>query len=296
MNKRLREFRAALADVPAVTTHWTDVARDPNDPRAIAHRARTLNAAWRAPIPDRTQFILERVIGRRVLDVGCVAHDIDRMNSAGWLHRRIAKAASECVGVDILREGVAHMREMGFEAVVHDLSTGPGPLGHVPRFDVIVAGELIEHVSNLDMLFKAAQDLLTSQGELVITTPNPYAPQRVRAGQRGECWENTDHIMYAFPSGIAELCERNGLVLAEAATTVPKQRRMSTIRESARSAKRRLQGTSWSPAGIATQGTLRPIRLRGQGQVSRGSRRSTSWFTGETFIYVVRRRPEPADG
>jgi len=295
MNKRLRDFRSALTSVPADATHWTEVARDPNHPRAIAHRAQKLNAAWLDPIPDRTQFILDRVLGRRVLDVGCVAHDIDRMTSAEWLHRRVADAASACVGVDILPEGVAHMRKLGFEAVVHDLSTGSGPLAELSRFDVIVAGELIEHVANLDMLFKAARELLTPEGELILTTPNPYAPQRVRAGQRGVCWENTDHIMYAFPSGVAELADRNGLTLAEATTTRPKNRLPSTVREPLKSLKRRIRGTIWIPAGIATDGTLRPIRLREGRHVFHGRGRSAR-FVGETFIYVVRRRPEPADG
>ena len=78
-------------------------------------------------------------------------------------------------------------------------------------FDVIVAGELIEHVGSIDMLFEVARDLLSPTGEMILTTPNPWAPARVAAGQRGEVWENADHILFAFPSGVAELAERHGL-------------------------------------------------------------------------------------
>ena len=194
-----------LAEGSPVPERWSDVADDPNDVRALAGRARTLRAAWREPIADRAEFIVERCRGKRVMDLGCVAHDVERMKSPDWLHGRVAAAAASCLGVDVLPEGVARMVEAGYDVVAHDLTQGPGPLADAGPFDVIVAGELIEHVTSLDMLFTAARDLLGPQGELLITTPNPWAPHRVAAGQRGDCWENADHIMFAFPSGIAEL-------------------------------------------------------------------------------------------
>jgi 2-polyprenyl-3-methyl-5-hydroxy-6-metoxy-1,4-benzoquinol methylase len=269
-----------------------DVTSDPNSPFALAHRARVLQAAWRPPIDDRATFLETRCRDRKVLDVGCVAHDVDRMSSSTWLHGRIAAVSSRCIGVDVLASGVEEMRERGYEAVVHDLATGLGPIAALGPFDVIVAGELIEHVEGLDMLFTLASNALSDAGQLIITTPNPYAPVRVRAGQLGIVWENVDHIAYAFPSGIAELCERHGLRLSEAAVTADPS--PGGIVKRLRRLPRLVRGAGVT-AGFATRGTLRRVRAD-HGLLVRGPRR---WFLrrrpflGETFVYVVVNAPRP---
>ena len=287
-NVASQRFWQAMKDTDSVPGRWSDVADDPNDPRALVGRARTLRAAWREPVPDRVEFVVSRCAGRRVLDIGCVAHDVERMTSPQWLHGRVAAAASSCLGVDVLPAGVAHMVEAGYEAITHDLTAGPGPLADLDPFDVIVAGELIEHVPSLDMLFTAARDLLAPEGELIITTPNPWAPHRVAAGQRGDCWENADHILFAFPSGIAELADRHGLVLAEAMTT---RRAVASRRplDMARQLRRRLRGTDWWQMGYATRGAEVPVRIPGSRPLPAPRGPGGRVFVGETFVYVVRR-------
>jgi 2-polyprenyl-3-methyl-5-hydroxy-6-metoxy-1,4-benzoquinol methylase len=208
-HSRTRDFQRALTEHDDGVTRWSDLADDPNDPAALAFRARTLRSAWRDEIVDRGEFIVGRSRGLRVLDIGCVAHDVERMKSSQWLHGRVAAVAATCLGVDVLDEGVAHMKQLGYDAISHDLTEGPGPVAERGPFDVIVAGELIEHVPAMGMLFQAASELLADEGQLIVTTPNPWAPHRVRAGQRGDCWENTDHILFAFPSGMAELADRH---------------------------------------------------------------------------------------
>ncbi|MEZ5167609.1 MAG: methyltransferase domain-containing protein [Acidimicrobiales bacterium] len=218
-HSRAEAYRRAWAADTGTVDRWTGLSDDPNDAVVIARRARTLAAAWRPPIEDRTAFLEHRVRGRRVLDIGCVAHDADRMDAPEWLHGRLARAAGECVGVDILEAGVAQMRRRGFDAVVHDLSDGLGPLAARGPFDVITAGELIEHVADLDMLFRVAARGADRRRRARRHDTEPYAAAPGPGRAAGNRVENVDHIVYAFPSGIAELAERRGLELVEAATT-----------------------------------------------------------------------------
>jgi len=290
-HSRHRRFAEALNGPVRSVRHWSELSSDPNAPTVLAHRARMLQAAWRPPIADRIAFIEERCRNRKVLDVGCVAHDVERMSAPSWLHGRIAAVAGHCVGVDVLDAGVQEMRRRGYDVVLHDLRTGLGPIAGEGPFDVIVAGELIEHVEALDMLFTVAAQALGDTGQLIITTPNPYAPDRVRAGQLGIVWENVDHIVYAFPSGIAELCERHGLRLAEAAVTAD-HRPGGTLVPRLRTLLRLLRGQGWVAAGYATNGALRHVRA--DPPLLRRCRR---WFlgrrpfVGETFVYIVGRAP-----
>ena len=290
-HNRSKSFNAALTAPPVAEAgahRWTDDAADPNDPRALVARADVLRRAWRPPIADRVRFIADRCAGKRVLDIGCVAHDVARMSSPQWLHGQVAAVAASCVGVYVLDSGIQQMRENGFDAVSHDLREGLGPLADRGPFDVIVAGELIEHVETIAMLFTTAAAGLAPEGEMILSTPNPYAPARVRAGQRGIVWENVDHILYAFPSGIAELCERYGLVLAEATTSV--DRGPSGIEQRLRAVKRRLRGTRYETVGYTTVGSRRVVRAKASrfGGLGRLWRRGAP-FLGETFLYVVRR-------
>ena len=285
------------AQISSTETHsnarWSALSADPRDAVVLEQRAEVLAAAWRPRVADRTSFIVERCQGRRVLDIGCVAHDEARMASTEWLHRHVAEAALDCVGVDVLPEGVAAMVDAGFTAVVADLAADPNALAGQPLFQVIVAGELIEHVGDLNMLFEVAAKYLTADGEMIITTPNPYAPARVRAGRRGDIWENADHIMYAFPSGIAELAERHGLLLAEATTCNPKRpQRVSPLRW----LKRTIRRSHYHRRGFGTTvGVVRPVILDRREWLDR----SLDWlmakmssrhrFTGETAIYTITR-------
>jgi predicted TPR repeat methyltransferase len=226
-----------------------------------------------------------------VLDIGCVAHDAAEIDSSSWLHARLAAAAQLCIGVDVLEQGLEVMRRRGYEVVLHDLRTGLGTIADKGPFDVIVAGELIEHVESLDMLFDVASALLASDGQLIITTPNPYAPHRVRAGQRGIVWENVDHILYAFPSGIAELAERHGLVLSEATTArTDDGSRRSAFAQRIRDIARGVVGSK-SPVGFSSLGEQKVRRVHHGSIVEllHGISSPRPRFLGETFVYVVRR-------
>lgn len=292
-HSRSAEFERAINNSFAGVSgarRWTHLARDPNDPQAIAARSSVLRAAWRPAINDRVAFLVDRCQGENVLDVGCVAHDVARMDSVQWLHGRLAAVATSCLGVDVLEEGVDEMRSRGYRVLVHDLGRGLGPVAEYAPFDVIVAGELIEHVENLSMLFDVAAEALAHGGQLIVTTPNPYAPHRVRAAQLGIVWENTDHIVYAFPSGMAELAQRHGLVLAEAMVTNDSPGRQS-IAQRLRSAKRRTLGRQWATVGFATLGRPRTRRVvyGPLGRLLRCMSIPGRRFTGETFIYVFQR-------
>jgi hypothetical protein len=139
-HSRSKLFQDALASfVPGTPgpKRCTDVAADPNHPAALVRRAEVLRQAWRPPIGDRLEFVANRCAGKHVLDIGCVAHDVARMSSQQWLHGRVAAVAASCVGVDVLDEGVEHMRAIGFDAMSHDLREGLGPLAERDPFDVI---------------------------------------------------------------------------------------------------------------------------------------------------------------
>ena len=202
---------------------WREITDTPTDREAIRRRRRVVEAAMAPGHVERLDVIREHCLGMRVLDLGCVGHSVDtREIRPGWLHDKVRGWASECVGVDYEPKGVAALREAGLTVELHDITTGAGPLANLPPFDVVVAGEIVEHLDTPRAIFDLARDVLRRGGHLIVTTPNPYGQTRVRAGQLGLGWENVDHILYLPPSGAVELAERaGGLTLTSLGTSEP---------------------------------------------------------------------------
>jgi hypothetical protein len=80
-------------------------------------------------------------------------------------------------------------------------------------FDIIVAGELIEHLGRPESSSSSVGATWLLAGGLVLTTPNPYYLDRVRDALLGGSRENKDHVSLWFAGGIAEMVEREGLRL-----------------------------------------------------------------------------------
>jgi SAM-dependent methyltransferase len=197
---------------------WSDLSTDPNSDKVLQYRQEALIRAWRsAPPENRLAYIVEQCRDRAVLDVGCAGHGGD-MERGGWLHARIQDVAAECLGIDVNKESVKRAREYGFYVQCFDILSGSNTAKMVlgqGRFDVMVAGEVIEHLRDPLRLLEVASTVLKDTGKVIITTPNPYAPHRVFAGRTRYVWENADHLFYIFPSGMVEMAERTGFQLVE---------------------------------------------------------------------------------
>ncbi len=129
--------------------------------------------------------------------------------SGRWLHRHVVEVAKACTGVDVLPEGVAELRERGYDVLLHDVTESPLE----DRFEVIVAGEIVEHLGSPQALFDAAAEMLDSGGVFVVTTPNPYMLHRAWKYLRGRFPDSVDHAVLLGPSNMAELGDRAGLEL-----------------------------------------------------------------------------------
>jgi 2-polyprenyl-3-methyl-5-hydroxy-6-metoxy-1,4-benzoquinol methylase len=279
----------------APAMHWSDLVDDPNDPQAHEYRRNRLGT-WRNESRTRLELLRDLVRDRRVLDIGCVAHDVARTAKPAWLHAHLARAAASCVGVDYDTAGVAALRAQGFDVVAANVDQRPPDelLARAP-FDVVVAGELIEHLDRPAALFDFARPLLSPDGLLVITTPNPHAPWRVRAGQRGDVVENVDHVVYLFPSGIAELADRAGWQL-DWATTVDFPwslgLRHSLVALVTAAGRRAVGRRSPQPVGRLAL-PLRPAYLSPLDVLTLRYRRGAG-RSGATSVYALRLGAEPA--
>jgi predicted TPR repeat methyltransferase len=165
-------------------------------------------------------MLLEFARGRRVVHVGFVdEHRLEtKLGRGTWLHARLAETASSLVGLDVEEEGVRWATEQGFEAHVVDAQSpeAVAALGLEPA-EVVIAGEVVEHLDAPGPFFRALRELVGPQGLLVVTTPNAYRLLNFLAPAAGVELVHPDHTSWHSPHTLANLLARNGWELEGAA-------------------------------------------------------------------------------
>lgn len=124
-------------------------------------------------VEDRWKFIKKYVENKTVLDVGCselVATSNDPFKKDRWLFEKIRKLARDVIGTDINEEQVRTLWGQGYNVVLADAER----TDLQQTFDVVLAGELIEHLSNPGLFLDNMRRHLNENGVLIITTPNRF--------------------------------------------------------------------------------------------------------------------------
>lgn len=132
--------------------------------------------------------------GRRVLDLGC---------RDGALTRAYAEG-NELVGVDADREALEEAGKLGIETHWADLDA-PLPFPD-ESFDVVVAGELLEHLRDPARLVEEAKRVLRPGGTFVASVPNAYRfKNRLRflLGHKPE--DDPTHLQMFSPANVRAL-------------------------------------------------------------------------------------------
>ncbi|MCK4405711.1 MAG: class I SAM-dependent methyltransferase [Hadesarchaea archaeon] len=121
-------------------------------------------------LAKRIDWVCEHVKSKNVLDVGCVGdfHHMNIPNDKSLLHPRIAACAKSVLGVDINREGIERMRNLGYNVIYANSENFVSER----KFDVVVLGACVEHMDNPGLVLDRAWENLREKGHLIITTPN----------------------------------------------------------------------------------------------------------------------------
>ncbi len=104
--------------------------------------------------------VIKACRGKKILDVGC---------GLGFFSQQLAELGAEVTAIDVDRpalEFVSSNYSVTTEAV--DVDSGAFPRGD---FDVVLVGEILEHMADPADLMRKSRDVLAADGTLVLTTP-----------------------------------------------------------------------------------------------------------------------------
>jgi 2-polyprenyl-3-methyl-5-hydroxy-6-metoxy-1,4-benzoquinol methylase len=160
-----------------------------------------------------------RLVGsnKTVLDIGC--YD-------GRISAKILLNKNKVYGVDVSPVAIKKAQKAGIIAKVFNFEREGVP-NSFPKFDIVLAGELIEHILDTDSFVKKVNKVLKKDGFFVITTPNLAglgSRLSLMLGKMPWMIENdvlpgrSGHIRYFTLDELIILLDRNGFKIDEVVT------------------------------------------------------------------------------
>ncbi len=117
-------------------------------------------------LKDERGALIKALVGtdKKVLDIGCRDGALTQFFAPG----------NDVLGVDIDPSALEKARQLGIRTMKVDLNGEWRELGS-EKFDVVVAGEVLEHLYNPDKVVEKVRSKLTSQGLFLGSVPNAFS-------------------------------------------------------------------------------------------------------------------------
>ena len=171
---------------------------------------------------QRVDFIKQLCEGKKVLHLGCTnwPYTAEAIDNDMLLHFELQKIAAELYGFDYDQEGIDVLAKHGSTNLYRADLEKLDEVKLDETFDVIVAGEMIEHLNNPGLFLKGVQRFMNADTKLVITTINAYCAMRFAIyGLRGRGGEaepvHPDHVGYYSYLTLKLTVERQNLHIDE---------------------------------------------------------------------------------
>jgi 2-polyprenyl-3-methyl-5-hydroxy-6-metoxy-1,4-benzoquinol methylase len=222
-----------------------------------------------AAISDREEFITRTCQNRSVLHLGCAGWPLteESLRDGTLLHSALSKVSARAFGMDLCEEGLSVLRSHGFRDLIKldveeidqlHLETPP---------DVIVAGEILEHLSNPGLFLQGASILMRhAKCKLIISVPNAFSLRHFVSlmFQKTEL-VMPDHTAYYSFNTLSELVRRYGLQVREFYNYTEVSKRSSRFN---RFAKRLLNATLLRAFPHLSEGIIAVVEKRDDGDAA----------------------------
>lgn len=167
---------------------------------------------------QRLDVIREMCTGKRVLHLGCTnaPYTDEAIKNKMLLHFELERVAADLWGMDTDLAGIETLKSHGSKQIIYGDLENLDAVDLDQTFDIIVAGEIIEHLSNPGLFLDGIKRFMGDETLLILSTINAYCGMRFLwygiRGKRGRVeFVHPDHVAYYSYSTLKLLIERHGL-------------------------------------------------------------------------------------
>lgn len=166
--------------------------------------------------PDgRLKLLTKMCQDKVVAHVGCVDHHsllAERVASGNHLHQRLREVSARLYGFDVNEHGLRALSDVGFVDLhaldVTDSVALPNDIDPA-SIQVVVVGEVLEHLPNVDLFLTGLRDLFSGAGtSFIFTVPNCQSFRFLLRSFFDREVVNSDHRCWYSPYTIRYSLER----------------------------------------------------------------------------------------
>ena len=124
------------------------------------------------------QWLVDHCVGKDVLHLGCAGDMTLCGGERASLHANVLKVAKKICGVELNESSLKELEKISPESEVNKYFKGDvqalDNFGIIDEFDVVLAGSIIEHLSNPGLMLQNVNRFLRKDGILLIATPHTW--------------------------------------------------------------------------------------------------------------------------
>jgi 2-polyprenyl-3-methyl-5-hydroxy-6-metoxy-1,4-benzoquinol methylase len=167
---------------------------------------------------SRVNFFKERLRDKKVLHLGCSAgrYLADRIERNSLIHALIGRVSTELYGIDIDESSLEAMRDKyGFRNLFVGDAEKLDRVEIDKKFDVVLAGDILEHLSCPGAMLEGSKRFLEKNGEIILSTNNAFGLHFQIKRWMGRYKEHVEHVCFFSPETLINLFERHGFRVVE---------------------------------------------------------------------------------
>ncbi len=177
-----------------------------------------LDISFLEMLKDQTRLekILDICRNKRVIHIGCADHlplIQEKIATNKWLHKLLLENTASCIGIDNNSEAVSFIRDTLLLDNVYcaDLEHDNMDFILKENWDVLILGEIIEHVENPVQFLKIIKKVFEgSVKKILITSPNVFNIHTIKEIKNSVENINTNHNYWFSPYTLSRIVHKSG--------------------------------------------------------------------------------------
>lgn len=167
---------------------------------------------------SKSDQIVSLCRGKRVLHIGCVGFTDQNTDERIALAKKSLHYAltevSDTIGIDYSQEAIDYFRSNHiFDNVIYGNAESIDALDLNREFDVVVAGDIIEHLSNPGLMLNGIRSVCGPQTLVVLTTPHAFGLLTFFRHLANRFEEGKEHVFTMNSQNVQNLAKRHGFDL-----------------------------------------------------------------------------------
>ena len=166
---------------------------------------------------ERDDYVLTVCAGKKVLHIGATDHPFTekKYGNNQLLYVKLGEVVSEQIGIDNDEKSSNFLNNKS----VPNSKIVFADMNEVQRFnfspDVIIFGETLEHLMNLQTSIESLKNLMSQDTIMVISVPNALSFQNFMYALRGKELQHPDHSVAFTYKTLVQLLKKNQLQITD---------------------------------------------------------------------------------